>query len=82
MPIFYSFTQRDVREGRVWYIHDGANTGETSSDLIQFAVADSALPPNILSDQSFIIRVERAQHVGAQMAPSPGTQLGITVSPR
>ncbi|KAK3859680.1 hypothetical protein Pcinc_034224 [Petrolisthes cinctipes] len=74
-----SFTQRDVREGRVWYIHEGTNTGEMSSDLIQFSVADNAHPPNILSDQSFIIRVEQGQQIGAPMAPTPGTQLGITV---
>ncbi|XP_069157214.1 extracellular matrix organizing protein FRAS1 [Procambarus clarkii] len=74
-----SFTQRDVDEGRVWYVHSGEQgVGDLTSDQLFFSVADDSHPPNILADQSFIIQVEPSQ-VKTKVLPSPGVQLGITV---
>lgn len=76
----YSFTQRDVDEGRVWYVHSGDLVGgEGMSDQLLFSVADSSHPPNILADQAFIIHVEHSMP-GIEVSPAPGTQLTATVS--
>ncbi|XP_063885992.1 extracellular matrix organizing protein FRAS1-like isoform X2 [Scylla paramamosain] len=74
-----SFTQRDVDEGRVWYLHSGdLMGGDGVSDQLLFSVADSSHPPNILADQTFIINVEPSSP-GTEASPAPGTQLIATV---
>lgn len=74
-----SFTQRDVNEGRVWYIHtDKQGQDSLISDQLLFSVADSSHPPNILSDQAFVIQVEPSNEP-SEMSPTPGVQLDITV---
>ncbi|KAG7168269.1 Extracellular matrix protein FRAS1-like, partial [Homarus americanus] len=73
-----SFTQRDVNEGRVWYVHSGEQGGDMTSDQLLFSVTDSSHPPNMLADQSFIIQVEPSPEK-MEMFPAPGIQFGITV---
>ena len=75
-----SFTQRDVDEGRVWYVHSGNLIGgDGISDQLLFSVTDSSHPPNILADQAFIIHVDSSTP-GSNVFPAPGTQLTTTVS--
>lgn len=79
IPSNDSFTQRDVNEGRVWYIHtDKQGQDSLISDQLLFSVADSSHPPNILSDQAFVIQVEPSNEP-SEMSPTPGVQLDITV---
>lgn len=74
-----SFTQRDVNEGRVWYVHSGEESvGDMTSDQLLFSIADSSHPPNMLADQSFIIQVQPSPQK-TEVSPAPGIQLGITV---
>ena len=55
-----------------------------SSDQLLFSVSDSSMPPNTLSDQSFIIDVDSSETAdedkNADMQLTPGVELGITVS--
>lgn len=75
-----SFTQRDVDEGRVWYLHSGELVGSDGiSDQVLFSVADASHPPNILSDQAFIIQVE-ASELDFDMSSPPSSQLTAIVS--
>ncbi|XP_076043694.1 extracellular matrix organizing protein FRAS1-like [Oratosquilla oratoria] len=73
-----SFTQRDINEGRVWYVHSGEMDIEQASDQLLFSVADSSQPPNVLTDQAFVIQVNPSDESNS-VAPAPGVQLGITV---
>ncbi|XP_064121126.1 extracellular matrix organizing protein FRAS1-like isoform X1 [Macrobrachium nipponense] len=70
-----SFTQRELNEGLVWYLHSGGK--ETKADELIFSVTDNSHPPNILGNQSFIIQIDSL--VDDTMLPTPGTQLEITV---
>lgn len=68
-----------MNEGRVWYIHtDKQGQDSLTSDQLLFSVADSSHPPNILSDQAFVIQVEPSNEP-SEMSPTPGVQLDITV---
>lgn len=87
LSYLYSFTQRDINEGRVWYVHSNNHlTSEPRtipsspvSDQLLFSVADSSHPPNILANQSFIVQVEPSP-AQVEVAPLQGAQLGIMVS--
>lgn len=77
---YCSFTQRDVDEGRVWYLHSGELVGDDgTSDHLLFSVTDSSHPPNVLDDQAFIIQVDAAE-LGFDVSSAPSTHLTATVS--
>ncbi|KAL5018410.1 hypothetical protein ScPMuIL_004132 [Solemya velum] len=73
----FRFYQRDIDEGRIWYKN---RKTQQKSDMIQFEVADTSEPPNILRGQEFHITVieENVQAI-AEPTMVPGVRLGMTV---
>ena len=79
-----SFSQRDINEGRVWFVaEEGFRTdSDMSTNIegpgeiaigkhsIEFAVSDSASPPNVLSRQKFSVNVEEPSALVERALPS------------
>lgn len=59
------FLQRDIDEGRIWYKHNG---GENTLDRIYFEVADTCIPPHVLSHQEFQISVSGSTELVSKLS--------------